>query len=217
MADGWAAELGISMEDICQSGPVIPVVEIDDAKLAVPLTETLLRGGIREIEITLRTPQALDSIRAVADGSEIRVGAGTLLSAKDVMQAKEAGASFGVSPGSSDDLINVSKQENFPLLPGAVSPTEVMRLRDRGYNLQKFFPAEASGGVAMLKSLSGPVPDIRFCPTGGVSLSNAKDYLSLPNVVCVGGSWIAPRQLIAEQAWDEIEANARQSITLLRT
>ncbi len=217
MADGWAAELGISMEDICQSGPVIPVVEIDDAKLAVPLTETLLRGGIRVIEITLRTPQALDSIRAVADGSEIRVGAGTLLSAKDVMQAKEAGASFGVSPGSSDDLINVSKQENFPLLPGAVSPTEVMRLRDRGYNLQKFFPAEASGGVAMLKSLSGPFPDIRFCPTGGVSLSNAKDYLSLPNVVCVGGSWIAPRQLIAEQAWDEIEANARQSITLLRT
>ena len=217
MADGWAAELGISMEDICQSGPVIPVVEIDDAKLAVPLTETLLRGGIRVIEITLRTPQALDSIRAVADGSEIGVGAGTLVSAKDVMQAKEAGASFGVSPGSSDDLINVSKQENFPLLPGAVSPTEVMRLRDRGYNLQKFFPAEASGGVAMLKSLSGPFPDIRFCPTGGVSLSNAKDYLSLPNVVCVGGSWIAPRQLIAEQAWDEIEANARQSITLLRT
>ncbi len=203
-----------SIKDVCCAGSVMPVIEIDDANLAMPLVEALMAGGINVVEITLRTSQALDAIKSVANVSGLHVGAGTLLTADDVKNAKQAGATFGVSPGSTAELIASCKSEDLPFLPGAATPSEVANLLGHGFEVQKFFPAEAAGGVPMLKAISGPMQDIKFCPTGGVSPTNAPDYLSLENVICVGGSWIASRQLIADQAWDEIEANARAASEL---
>lgn len=203
-----------SIKEICSSGPVVPVIEIEDADLARPLAEALMAGGIHTIEITLRTPQALDAIKAVSDIQNLHVGAGTLLTAQDAKSAKEAGASFGVSPGSTPELIEACKFEKLPFLPGAATPSEVANLQGNGFDIQKFFPAEAAGGIAMLKAIAGPLQDIRFCPTGGVSPDNAQDYLALSNVICVGGSWIAPRKLIAEKAWNQIEANAKTASNL---
>ena len=172
----------LSIETICSAGPVIPVIEIEDAALAKPLAEALLNGGINVVEITLRTPQALAAIEAVANISGLHVGAGTLLSAVDVKNAKQAGATFGISPGSTPELIEACQKENMPFLPGAATPSEVVGLFNHGFKLQKFFPAEAAGGVSMLKAIAGPMQNIQFCPTGGVSQDNAPDYLSLPNV-----------------------------------
>lgn len=203
-----------SIKDVCEAGSVMPVIEIDDENLAMPLVEALMAGGINVVEITLRTPQALDAIKAVSSVSGLHVGAGTLLTADDVKNAKQAGATFGVSPGSTAELIASCKSEGLPFLPGAATPSEVANLSSHGFEVQKFFPAEAAGGVAMLKAISGPMQDIKFCPTGGVSPNNASDYLSLKNVICVGGSWIASRKLIADKAWDEIEANARAASSL---
>lgn len=203
-----------SIKDVCEAGSVMPVIEIDDANLAMPLVEALMAGGINVVEITLRTPQALDAIKAVSSVSGLHVGAGTLLTADDVKNAKQAGATFGVSPGSTAELIASCKSEGLPFLPGAATPSEVANLNSHGFEVQKFFPAEAAGGVAMLKAISGPMQDIKFCPTGGVSPNNASDYLSLKNVICVGGSWIASRKLIADKAWDEIEKNARAASSL---
>jgi len=208
MAVGWDVNVN-TVKDICANGPVIPVIEIEDAKLAMPLAEALMVGGINVIEITLRTPQALNAIEAVAGISELHVGAGTLLSANDVANAKKAGASFGVSPGHTSELIDACEREVLPFLPGAATPSEVANLMAHGFNIQKFFPAEAAGGISMLKAIAGPMQDIQFCPTGGVSPKNVSDYLSLKNVICVGGSWIASRQLIADQDWKQIEANAK--------
>lgn len=185
------------------------MIEIDNADLAMPLVQALMAGGINVVEITLRTPQALDAIEAVAGVSGLHVGAGTLLSASDVANAKKAGASFGVSPGSTLELIEACKKEKLPFLPGAATPSEVANLKSHGFDIQKFFPAEAAGGIAMLKAIAGPMQNIQFCPTGGVSPDNAFDYLALPNVICVGGSWIASRQLIADKNWKQIEENAR--------
>ena len=204
------------IKDICASGPVIPVIEIGNAELALPLAEALMAGGINVIEITLRTPQALDAIAAIAGVSDLHVGAGTLLTAKDVACAKLAGANFGVSPGSTSQLINAADKENMPLLPGAATPGEVAQLKQHGFSIQKFFPAEPAGGCKMLKAIAGPLQDIQFCPTGGVSLDNVEDYLSLPNVICVGGSWIASKRLIADQNWPQIEANARVASAFTR-
>lgn len=214
MVVGWDVKLTISIKEICSSGPVVPVIEIGDPKHAVPLAQALLRGGIHVIEITLRTPQALDAIHAVSGIDGLCVGAGTLLSAKDVANAKNAGATFGVSPGSTQELIEACKNQDLPFLPGAATPSEVANLKNHGFEIQKFFPAEAAGGIPMLKAIAGPMQDITFCPTGGVSIENALNYLSLPNVICVGGSWIASKQLIADQAWDTIEANAKAASVL---
>jgi len=203
-----------SIKDICSSGSVIPVIEIDNANLAMPLAQALMAGGINVIEITLRTHQALGAIEAVAGISELHVGAGTLLNADDVADAKQAGASFGVSPGHTLELIEACKKDTLPFLPGAATPSEVANLKSHGFEIQKFFPAEAAGGIAMLKAIAGPMQDIHFCPTGGVSLNNASDYLSLPNVICVGGSWIASRQMIANQDWKQIETNAQAATAL---
>lgn len=203
-----------SIKDVCEAGSVMPVIEIDDANLAMPLVQALMAGGINVVEITLRTPQALDAIKAVSSVSGLHVGAGTLLKADDVKNAKQAGATFGVSPGSTVELIASCKLEGLPFLPGAATPSEVANLNSLGFEVQKFFPAEAAGGVAMLKAISGPMQDIKFCPTGGVSPNNASDYLSLKNVICVGGSWIASRKLIADKAWDVIEKNARAASVL---
>ncbi|MBD3677051.1 MAG: bifunctional 4-hydroxy-2-oxoglutarate aldolase/2-dehydro-3-deoxy-phosphogluconate aldolase [Rhodobacteraceae bacterium] len=209
-------DASIESEKLCRLAPVIPVLVIDDATKAKPLAEALVKGGLPVLEVTLRTPAALDVIRAMAEVPGGVVGAGTLLTPEDVKAAKAAGARFGVSPGATDRLLAACESEDLPLLPGAATATEAMRLLERGYTVQKFFPAEASGGAPALKSIGAPIPQIRFCPTGGVSLKNAPDYLGLSNTLCVGGSWVAPADAVASGDWDRIEALAREASQLSR-
>jgi 2-dehydro-3-deoxyphosphogluconate aldolase/(4S)-4-hydroxy-2-oxoglutarate aldolase len=168
------------------------------------------------LEVTLRTPAALDVIAAMAEVEGGVVGAGTLVTPDDVVAAKAVGAQFGVSPGSTDALIAICEAEELPLLPGAATATEAMALYERGYDMLKFFPAEASGGAAMLKAIGAPLPQISFCPTGGVSPENAESYLSLPNVICAGGSWVAPKDLVEAGDWSAIKALARAAASLPR-
>lgn len=202
--------------DICSAAPIVPVLVVDAAADAKPLAEALVAGGLPALEVTLRTPAALDVIRAMAEVPGGMVGAGTLLTPEDVKAAKAAGATFGVSPGATDTLLAACEAEGLPLLPGAASASEAMALLERGYDMLKFFPAEAAGGAKFLGSLASPLPQISFCPTGGVSPANAGDYLSLPNVVCAGGSWVAPAKLIKAGAWDQIEALAKAASELAR-
>lgn len=201
--------------EICRLAPIVPVLVVEDVQQARPLAEALVAGGLPALEVTLRTPAALDVIRAMSAVPGGVVGAGTLITPEDVRAAKEAGAQFGVSPGATDALIAACEAEGLPLLPGAATASEAMHLLEQGYDMLKFFPAEASGGAPALKSLSAPLPQISFCPTGGVSPKNAPDYLSLPNVVCAGGSWIAPKQLVMHGDWAGIEALARDASKLL--
>ncbi len=203
-------------EEICALAPVIPVLVIERIDHARPLAEALIAGGLPVLEVTLRTPCALDAIAAMAQVDGGVVGAGTLLNADDVRAAKAAGARFGVSPGGTAPVIDACIAEELPLLPGAATATEAMALMDRGYTMQKFFPAEAVGGAASLKALAAPLPQILFCPTGGITASNAPDYLALPNVACVGGSWVAPKRALADQDWAEITRLARAAAALPR-
>lgn len=192
--------------------PVVPVLMIEDAASAVPLARALVAGGLKAIEITLRTPAALDAIRAVSEEVEGAVtGAGTILNARQFSQAEDAGAQFIVSPGTTQELLDAARNSDVPLLPGAVTSSEIMALREEGYSVLKFFPAEQAGGAAYLKSLSSPLAGTLFCPTGGISPKNAMDYLSLPNVVCVGGSWVAPKDMVAAGDWDGITALAAEA------
>jgi 2-dehydro-3-deoxyphosphogluconate aldolase/(4S)-4-hydroxy-2-oxoglutarate aldolase len=200
--------------EICGLAPVIPVLVIDDAAHALPLAEALVAGGLPVLEVTLRTPAALDAIRAMSTVEGGVVGAGTLLTPADVRAAKDAGALFGVSPGVTDRLLDACEAEELPLLGGVATVTEAMRMLERGYDVAKFFPAEANGGAAALKAFAGPLPQIAFCPTGGVTPQNAPTYLALPNVVCVGGSWVANAAMMREGRWDEIEALARDASRL---
>ncbi|MCK8462369.1 bifunctional 4-hydroxy-2-oxoglutarate aldolase/2-dehydro-3-deoxy-phosphogluconate aldolase [Aliiroseovarius sp. S1339] len=209
-------EASIAAEKICRLAPVIPVLVVDDVAHAAPLAAALVAGGLPALEVTLRTPVALEVIAEMARVEGGAVGAGTLLTAKDVENAKKAGATFGVSPGATDRLLDACEANDLPLLPGASSASEAMRLLERGYTVQKFFPAEAAGGAPFLKSLSSPLPQIRLCPTGGVSLSNASDYLSLPNTLCVGGSWVAPGDLVQAGDWAAITALAKTAAALPR-
>ncbi|MDB2422206.1 bifunctional 4-hydroxy-2-oxoglutarate aldolase/2-dehydro-3-deoxy-phosphogluconate aldolase [Paracoccaceae bacterium] len=202
-------------DHICRLAPVIPVLVIEDATIAEPLAEALIRGGLPTLEVTLRSAAALDAIRAMSKIVGATVGAGTLLSGQDVRAAKEAGAVFGVSPGATDNLLQACEDSDMPLLPGAATASEVMRLMERGYRMQKFFPAEASGGVPALQSIGGPLPQVTFCPTGGIGAVNAPAYLALSNTVCVGGSWVAPKSLVEKRDWQAIEALARQAAQLL--
>lgn len=200
---------------ILKGQPVIPVLKIERLADAVPLAQALARGGLPAIEITLRTPDALDAVRLVAaEVPEAVIGAGTILSAKDFQQAADAGAKFIVSPGTTQELLDAASSSPVPFLPGAITPSEIMAVREEGYSFLKFFPAEQAGGAAFLKSLASPFAGIRFCPTGGVSAKNAADYLSLPNVVCVGGSWVAPDDALQAGDWDRIEALAREASAL---
>lgn len=199
---------------VCQLAPVVPVLVIDDLAHAKPLAEALVAGGLPALEVTLRTPCALDAIRIMAEVPGGVVGAGTLLTRADVKAAKEAGATFGVSPGSTDALLDACAEFELPLLPGAVTASEVMRLLEKGYTVQKFFPAEQSGGAAFLKSIGSPIPQVSFCPTGGISLKNARDYLSLKNILCVGGSWVAPKDAMAAGNWAAITTLAAEARTL---
>lgn len=203
-------------EELCRLAPVIPVLVLDDAATARPLAEALVAGGLPVLEVTLRTPAALDAIREMTAAPGGRVGAGTLLTPADVEAAKAAGATFGVAPGATDRLLDACEANDLPLLPGAATASEAMRLLERGYRVQKFFPAEANGGARALKAIGAPIPQVRFCPTGGVGLSNAEDYLSLANTLCVGGSWVAPKDKIVAGDWDGITALAREAAALPR-
>jgi len=203
-------------EEICRLAPIVPVLVVEDAGHAAPLARALVAGGLPALEVTLRTPAALDVIAAMAEVVGGVVGAGTLLTPDDVKRAKDAGARFGVSPGATDALLDAAEAEGLPLLPGAATASEAMRLFERGYSVMKFFPAEAAGGAAFLKSLASPLPAIRFCPTGGVTPANAEDYLSLPNVLCAGGSWVAPKAAMMAGDWAGIEALAREAAQLGR-
>lgn len=203
--------------EILSGQPVIPVLKIDRIADAVPLARALVRGGLKAIEITLRTPDALDAIRQVADEvPEAIVGAGTILSQTDFAGAEAAGARFIVSPGATRALLDAASRSGVPFLPGAVTPSEIMALRDEGYEVLKFFPAEQSGGTAFLRSLASPLAGMRFCPTSGISQKNAADYLALPNVICVGGSWVAPDAELASGNWAAVEELARQAASLAR-
>ena len=200
---------------ICAAAPVIPVLTIDRVEDAQPLARALIAGGLPALEITLRTDAALEAIAAIAEVEGAMVGVGTLLTPAQVQDAKAAGAIFGVSPGATPSLIAAALEFDLALLPGAATATEAMRLLEQGFTFQKFFPAEAAGGALALGSMAGPLPQITFCPTGGVTPENAKTYLALPNTLCVGGSWIAPKALVATGAWDEITQIARRAAELL--
>jgi 2-dehydro-3-deoxyphosphogluconate aldolase/(4S)-4-hydroxy-2-oxoglutarate aldolase len=201
---------------VCGLAPVIPVLVVDDASIAGALAAALVAGGLPALEVTLRTPEALDVIREMAKIEGGVVGAGTLLTSKDVEAAKEAGATFGVAPGATARLLDACEANDLPLLPGAATATESMALLERGYTVQKFFPAAANGGAPALKAIGAPIPQVKFCPTGGVSLANANEYLSLPNVLCVGGSWVAPIDLVKAGDWAGITALAAQAAALPR-
>lgn len=204
--------------EVMTGQPVIPVIKIDRARDAAPLARALARGGLPAIEITLRTPEALEAIRiAAAEVPEALVGAGTILDPRHYAQATEAGARFIVSPGLTPNLIAAAADSAVPLLPGAITPGEIMGARDAGYSLLKFFPAEQAGGAAFLKALSSPLAGIRFCPTGGIGAGNAVDYLSLPNVICVGGSWVAPDRMIEAGDWDGITRLAAEASRLAQS
>lgn len=200
--------------EICQLAPIVPVLVVHDASIAQDLARALIAGGLPALEVTLRTDAALDVIAQMAKVEGGVVGAGTLLTPADVRAAKAAGARFGVSPGATDILLDACEAEDLPLLPGAATASEAMRLLERGYSVQKFFPAEASGGAAALKAIGAPIPQVRFCPTGGVSPSNAADYLGLSNTICAGGSWVCPQNLIDAKDWGAIEALAREASKL---
>ncbi|MFO1139583.1 MAG: bifunctional 4-hydroxy-2-oxoglutarate aldolase/2-dehydro-3-deoxy-phosphogluconate aldolase [Paracoccus sp. (in: a-proteobacteria)] len=199
---------------LCELAPVVPVLVVADAAKAEGLATALVAGGLPVLEVTLRTPAALDVIRAMAKVAGGHVGAGTVLTPDDVKRAKDAGASFAVSPGATERLVRACEDAGLPLLPGASTASEVMQAMEWGYSMLKCFPAEAVGGAKLLKSLAGPLPQVSFCPTGGVTLANAPDYLSLSNVVCVGGSWIAPDADVAASDWAAIEARARDARAL---
>ena len=185
--------------NICQLGPVVPVIVLEDADDATPLGEALLAGGIKVLEITMRTPAALAAIEEAAKIDGAIVGAGTVLSKADLLNAKSAGAQFVVSPGFNEDIIEAAKEADMPLLPGAITPAEVMTLRSAGFHMLKFFPANTAGGPKMLQAFGSVFSDVSFCPTGGISAATASDYLSLSNVSCVGGSWLAPKDKIADK------------------
>lgn len=205
----------MNIREICELSPVIPAITIGDAADAAPLARALVKGGILALEVTLRTPAALDAIREMAGVEGGVVGAGTLITPADVVAAKEAGARFGVSPGFTPALLDAAREVEMPLLPGVNTPTEMMALMERGFEVMKFFPAGPAGGPGFLKAISGPLPRARFCPTGGISLANAGDYLSLPNVLCVGGSWVAPGDLVARGDWEGIERLASEAAEAL--
>jgi len=201
---------------LCRLAPVIPVLVIDTLRHAAPLARALIEGGLPVMEVTLRTPCALEAITEIARIPGARVGAGTVLSGHDAARARAAGAEFAVSPGATPALISACVAQALPLLPGAATASEIMTLMETGYRTLKFFPAEAAGGIAMLQALRGPLPQASFCPTGGITEANAPAYLNLQNVACVGGSWVAPASLMKAGDWAGITRLARTAAALPR-
>ena len=209
-------EASAAAREICLLAPIVPVLVVPDASKARGLAQALVAGGLPALEVTLRTDSALDVIREMAQVEGGVVGAGTLLTPKDVENAKAAGAKFGVSPGATDTILDACEANELPLLPGAATSSEVMRLLERGYTVQKFFPAEANGGAKALKAIGAPLPQVSFCPTGGVTMANAQTYLSLSNTLCAGGSWVAPADLVQAEDWAGVEKLAREAAALPR-
>ena len=201
-----------SMEDLLGATPVMPIVTIASAELAADLARALLRGGMSAIEVTMRTPAALAAMEAIARGvPEITVGAGTVLSADDMRRAAAAGAKFAISPGTTPELLAAGREDILPYLPGVATAGEIQGAMDFGYSCFKFFPAAGAGGIAALRAIAGPFPKLRFAATGGITPETAQSYLDLPNVLSVGGSWIAPAELIAKRDWNAIEARAHDA------
>ena len=204
--------VSLTAKQVMQDAPVIPVIVLQNVAQAVPLARALVAGGIRMLEITLRTAVALDCMRAICDEvPEAIVGAGTVCNARDVDHCLEAGARFAVSPGYTMQLGAACRERNLPLLPGVATASEIMQAQNDGYTELKFFPALQAGGIAMLKALYGPFSHIQFCPTGGITAQNAVEFLALPNVVCVGGSWLVPADALAQAEYTRIETLARQA------
>jgi 2-dehydro-3-deoxyphosphogluconate aldolase/(4S)-4-hydroxy-2-oxoglutarate aldolase len=208
----------VNIREILGIAPVIPVLTLSDLAHAVPLAEALVGGGLRVLEITLRTPVAIGCLEAIRKAvPDAIVGIGTLTRAVDFAAAGRAGAQFGVTPGLTPELAAAARGARFPLLPGVMTPTEVLAARLAGFNILKLFPAHQAGGVEMLRALGAPFPDVLFCPTGGITRASAPEYLALPNVVAIGGSWVAPRALIDAKDWQGIEALARDAAALKRS
>tara|TARA_R110001583_G_scaffold41891_1_gene133153 strand:- start:49938 stop:50570 length:633 start_codon:yes stop_codon:yes gene_type:complete len=207
--------MSLTIKEIMTMSPIVPVMVINNVEHAVPLAKALVKGGLKVLEITLRTPAALESIRRIkAEVPDAIVGAGTIINIETLNQAIEAGAQFIVSPGTTDKLIDAALATGVPLLPGIANPSDAMRLLEKGITAMKFFPAEAAGGIPMLKSIGAPIPQITFCPTGGVNQKNVKDYYSLPNVACVGGSWMCAANLVDAENWDEITRLSAEAVQL---
>lgn len=205
------------LKRILSAAPVVPVLTIDDTRIAVPLARALVAGGLTAIEVTLRTPAAFDCIRAIAAEVEgVDVGAGTVLDRSQLDEAVKAGAKFLVSPGATPGLLAAAMNSPIPYLPAVATAGEAMALAEQGLRLLKFFPAEPAGGVAYLKALAAPLPEIRFCPTGGIGAKNAAEYLALDNVICVGGSWVAPADALAQGNWTRVTALSREAAALKR-
>jgi 2-dehydro-3-deoxyphosphogluconate aldolase/(4S)-4-hydroxy-2-oxoglutarate aldolase len=208
----------VNIREILGMAPVIPVLTLSDLDHAVPLARALVRGGLHVLEITLRTPAAFGCFEAIRKAiPDAIVGVGTLTLAVDIARADRAGAQFGVTPGLTPELAAAARGARFPLLPGIMTPTEVIAARHAGFNVLKFFPAHQAGGVGMLRALAAPFPDVLFCPTGGITRASAPDYLALSNVVSVGGSWTAPQALIDARDWQGIEVLARDAAALKKT
>lgn len=202
-------------EKLLEDMRVVPVVVIEDPDTAVPLAETLLAAGLGAIEVTLRTPAASDAIAAIADKvPDMLTGAGSVRRGVQVREVLDAGARFGVSPGHSEALLDAAENLKLPFIPGAITPSESLKLLERGYGLQKFFPAGVAGGIDYLKAIAGPLPEIRFMPTGGIRADNAADYLALSNVSCIGGSWVVPSDLLRNGDYDAITKLAKAAAAL---
>lgn len=201
--------------EVLQISPIIPVVVIEDIKDAVPLAQSLVEGGIPIIEVTLRSSCALEAIELIAKNvPKMRVGAGTILNPTQLEQAQNRGAEFLISPGLTIKLLEYAKKKDMPLIPGVSSSSEVMQALELGYNALKFFPAEYCGGVKLLNAFNGPFKGVKFCPTGGISIDNMHSYLNLENVLCVGGSWLTPKNLIQNKEWDKITEICKRSLAL---
>lgn len=204
----------MKIRELMELAPVIPVLVIDDVEQAIPLATALVAGGLRVLEVTLRTPAALEAMKAMTSVEGAIVGVGTALNGDDLKRAKDHGAQFAVSPGFTPELGKAASDIDMPLLPGIATSADIMRALDHGLSELKFFPASQAGGPAMLKALGGPFVDVVFCPTGGINVASAPDYLNLKNVLCVGGSWVAPAAEVKAGKWDEITALASASLKL---
>lgn len=205
------------MREMLRAVPVVPIVTIASAAVACDLARALLRGGLAAVEVTLRTPESLAALESIARGVPgLAVGAGTVLSAEDMRRAEAAGAAFTVSPGTTPELLAAGRAAGIPYLPGIATASEIQQGMTAGYDCFKFFPAAGLGGPAALRALAGPFPGLAFCATGGVTAETARDYLELPNVLAIGGSWIAPPEAIVRRDWGAIEARALEAATLLR-
>jgi 2-dehydro-3-deoxyphosphogluconate aldolase/(4S)-4-hydroxy-2-oxoglutarate aldolase len=202
----------MNLEQIMRTGPVISVLKVEDPEIAIPLAQALVEGGLPVLEVTLRTECALEVIAAMSEVEGAIVGVGTVIRPEQFTQARQVGARFAVTPGLTPALSEAALNAGIPVLPGVMTPSELIAASEQGFKLLKLYPAEVAGGVAMLKSMSGPFPDIGFCPTGGVTSASMMNYLGLPNVLCVGGSWLTPESLMLDKDWDGIRDLARQAV-----